>query len=65
MYSEFFNKNEGKNVSVTMVDGEVFTGVLYGYVSAVDNEPDPESIVIDRGELTELLTEEIKMIEVL
>ena len=41
---------------MTMTNGEIFVGKLVGYVSADDNEPDPESILID---YTELFTNEI------
>ena len=43
----------GKNVKITL---------LNGYTSAIDNEPDPESIAIDN---TELYAPEIKSIELI
>lgn len=58
-YSKFFEQYAGKNVKVTMTDGEVFRGELFGYISAEDNDPEPESIVVGR---TELYTNEIKEI---
>ena len=60
-YSEFYQKNAGKRVHVEMTDGEIFEGELFAYISAEDNEPDPESIVVNR---TELFTSEIRHIEV-
>lgn len=61
-FSEFYNNNSGKNVQVTMTDGEVLAGVLFGYISDWDNEPDPESIIVGR---TELPTPEIAKIELI
>lgn len=58
-YSEFYRQNSGKTVRVEMLDGEVLTGELFAYFSALDNEPDPESIVVDDVELP---TNEIKSI---
>lgn len=53
---------EGKEVRVTMLDGTVFEGVAYDYTSALDNEPEPESITIDS---IELYAPEIEKIEIL
>lgn len=50
----------GKNVRITLDDGSVFEGLAYDYTSALDNEPDPESISIDH---TELFVDEIRSIE--
>lgn len=50
----------GKNVIVTMKDGQVFHGRAYDYTSAADNDPDPESITIGH---IELFAPEIKSIE--
>jgi len=58
-YAEFYKEHAGKRVSVEMTDGEIFSGELFAYTSAEDNEPDPESIVVDR---TELFVIEIKSI---
>ena len=55
-YCEFYRKNAGKNVEAVMTDGEIFRGKLFGYISAADNEPDPESIIVNN---TELYTNEI------
>ena len=60
--SDFYSKHNGESVRVVMTDGEVFTGVLFGYISAMDNEPDPESVIIGK---TELMADEISVIEVL
>lgn len=43
----------GKKVKITLRDGRVFTGRAYDYTSALDNEPDPESITISNVELYE------------
>lgn len=61
-YAEFYRRNGGKRVRVEMTDGEIFTGELFAYLSEADNDPDPESIVVDR---TELFTNEIRQIEAL
>lgn len=52
----------GKKVRITLADGQVFSGLAYDYTSAVDNEPDPESITIDG---IELFANEIVKIELL
>lgn len=43
---ECFDKMDGKQVHVTMKDGLVFTGILDDRIQALDNEPDPESIIL-------------------
>lgn len=58
-YAAFYRENAGKNIKATMADGEIFSGELFAYSSAQDN--DPESIVVGR---TELFTCEIAQIEV-
>jgi hypothetical protein len=60
-YAVFYRENAGKDVIATMTDGEVFSGELFAYISAQDNDPDPESIVVGR---TELFTCEIERLEV-
>ena len=60
-YYEFFKENAGKKVRVEMTDGEVFEGKLTVYISAADNDPEPESITVDN---TELYTNEINSIKV-
>lgn len=60
-YSEFYHQNSGKTVRVEMLDGGMLTGELFAYLSALDNEPNPESIVVDDIELP---TNEIKSISV-
>lgn len=58
----------GKRIRVTFDDGQELVGVACDYTSALDNEPDPESISIDTGVpgmLTEIYACEIKSIEVL
>lgn len=52
----------GKNVRITLKDGSVFEGLAYDYTSALDNEPDPESITIDS---IELFSPEIEIIELI
>lgn len=52
----------GKNVRITLKDGSVFEGLAYDYTSALDNEPDPESITIDS---IELFSPEIEKIELI
>lgn len=50
----------GKNVRITPDDGQAFEGIAYDYTSALDNEPDTESISIS---VFELYAPEIKKIE--
>lgn len=52
----------GKRVRIVLKTGEAFEGVAYDYTSALDNEPDPESITIDS---VELYAPEIEKIELL
>lgn len=52
----------GKNVRVTLKNGRVYSGEAYDYISALDNDPDPESITIDN---TELYEPEIEKIEIM
>lgn len=52
----------GKNVRITMDDGTVYEGLAYDYTSALDNEPDPESITING---IELFAPEIEKIDLL
>lgn len=51
---------EGQKVRIILKDGAVFEGVAYDYISALDNEPEPESITIDS---IEIYAPEIKKIE--
>lgn len=53
---------QGKNVRITLKDGQVFEGLGHDHTSALDNEPDPESISID---CIELFAPEIEKIELL
>ena len=53
---------EGKNVRITLHSGQVFIGIAYDYTSALDNEPDPESISIG---VTEIFATEIEKIDLL
>lgn len=52
----------GKKVRIFLKTGEIFEGMAYDYTSALDNEPDPESITIDS---VELYAPEIEKIELL
>lgn len=60
-YYKFYKENGGKRVRVKMKDGDVFEGELNLHTSELDNEPDPESIVVG---WTELFVNEINHIEV-
>ena len=53
----------GKIVRVWLKTGESFEGVAYDYTSALDNEPDPESITIDSYELYAPEIEKIELID--
>ncbi len=52
----------GKKVKITLFDGQKIAGIAYDYTSALDNEPDEESITIDS---VEIFASEIKSIEVM
>lgn len=56
-----------KIVHITMVDGDSLTGQVVSYTSAVDNDPDPESILIriPSGMLIELFDYEVESIVLL
>ena len=60
-FCKIFRENAGKKVSVTMKDGEILSGKLMLYISAVDNEPERESVGVDN---IEIYTDEIKYIEI-
>lgn len=52
-----------ERVRVTCIDGTAVVGIWDGWTSAQDNEPDEESILIDRSPgLTEIYISEIKSI---
>lgn len=51
-----------KKVRIEFVDGGTLEGYVHTHTSALDNEPDPESIMIDCYEIFE---EDIKKIEVI
>jgi len=52
----------GKQVRITLKDGQVFEGLAYDYTSELDNDPDPESISVGGFEL---YSPEIDRIELL
>lgn len=62
---------EGKNVKITCIDGEVFTGIVSDYIFPEDNEPDGiAAIDIDNcpqksGESVSFNENEIDNIEVI
>jgi hypothetical protein len=62
---ELYNALIDKNVHVVCADGWTGNGVWADHTSAVDNEPDPESITIDTegGAPVEIFVEEIESIE--
>ena len=58
----------GEKVEVTFTDGTTMRGNAEFYTSSLDNEPDPESIMLRSnatGILTELFKPEIVKIEVI
>lgn len=61
---ECFDIFADKQVEITLKDGKVFVGILEDWISALDNEPDPESIIIKTPEqmLVELFVREIRYI---
>ncbi|WP_099205868.1 hypothetical protein [Scatolibacter rhodanostii] len=52
----------GKQVKIILKDGQIYSGLAYDYTSALDNEPEPESITVGQ---TELYAPEIKSIELI
>lgn len=44
---------EGKNVKITLTDGEEIVGKAYQYTSELDNEPDGACIYIGNYEILE------------
>ena len=54
-----------KKINVVCTDGDVLTGVWIDHTSELDNEPDGESITIERadGALIEIYVAEIERIE--
>lgn len=60
------SKTFGHQVRVIFKDGDVLTGKVGCYTSALDNEPEPESITIEYcGALIECYAPEIEKVEVL
>ena len=59
--NEVAKLNWCKPVRVVMMDGSTLDGNLVGYTSALDNEPEPESITIEdaTGMLVELGADEV------
>ena len=57
----------GKNIRITHKDGDVYEGVLIDYTSALDNEPEPESITIETqyGNLGETYIKDIASVELI
>ncbi len=55
----------GKEITIICTDNQTLTGILTGYTSELDNEPDGESIIIDDGPIPyEIFIDEIKSVEV-
>ena len=54
-----------KNIKVVCLDGTAVEGVWTNWVSEQDNEPDGESIMIDKadGSIEEIYVDEIERIE--
>ena len=60
-------KNTGKNIKVTLLDGQIIIGFCRGFTQAIDNEPEIAEIDIEleNGHLTGAFQDEIERIEVL
>lgn len=58
---KLFNEHAGKPIKVKMKDGEVISGLLSCYISANDNDPEPECIIVGNIELPEDEIEEIEI----
>lgn len=55
---------KSRNVTIITVDGMAFTGVLDGFISSVDNEPDEASITLTgKPHGVELFASEIQSIK--
>lgn len=52
----------GKNYKISCKNGKVFAGFCTSYISAIDNEPEIESISIGENEI---FITEIKAIEII
>ena len=59
-------KNAGKNIKVTLLDGQIIIGFCRGFTQAIDNEPEIAEIDIEleNGHLTGAFQDEIESIEV-
>lgn len=65
-YEKFFKTNNGKRVRAEMIDGDVIEGKLACHISDLDNDPDPESLLVrSNGVLIELYVPEILQVEVI
>lgn len=54
-----------KNVQIDFIDGKKMRGYVDAYFSADDNAPDPESIVVNSGNVMyEIAVDEIKHITI-
>ena len=56
---------KGHHVRFEFISGEVIDGYVHTYISAEDNDPDPESVLIDcpwgnAGGILEITAEELK-----
>ena len=60
-------KNTGKNIKVTLLDGQIIIGFCRGFTQAIDNEPEIAEIDIEleNGHLTGAFQDEIESIEIL
>ena len=60
-------KNAGKNIKVTLLDGQIIIGFCRGFTQAIDNEPEIAEIDIEleNGQLAGAFLDEIESIEVL
>ena len=60
-------KNTGKNIKVTLLDGQIIIGFCRGFTQAIDNEPEIAEIDIEleNGHLTGAFLDEIESIEVI
>lgn len=66
--NEFFETMEehfGKKIKIICMDGQIVVGILMDYTSALDNEPDPESVTVDEesGFMTEVYLHEVGTVE--
>lgn len=55
-------KYMGKKITVECIDGGIVKGVCDQFIQALDNEPEVPSIIINNGQLIEIMLTKIKKV---